>query len=206
MRLYVYLMILFFPIAAHAAKDSLWVAAEECMQAQQYKEAALLYEQIVDRADSVYNAQSSVKIKDLRNTYSANELKLTNEQQQNRLLLLAIIILPVFIAIAVGCIILFSWQRKKLFLSQQRLQQARREVETAIHNKSLFISNMSHEIRTPLNALSGFSEVLTTPGIDKETVQRCHPTELPPVAELSERRGGHFLLRHHQHAVRPQAV
>lgn len=174
MRLYVYLLILFLPSVAYAAKDSLWVAAEQCMQNRQYSEAAKLYEKIVERADSVYNAQSTMKIKDLRNTYSANELKLANEQQQNRLLLLAIIILPVFIVVAVGCIIVFSWQRKKLSLSQQRLQQARQEVESAIHNKSLFISNMSHEIRTPLNALSGFSEVLTTPGIDEETRKQCN--------------------------------
>ena len=33
---------------------------------------------------------------------------------------------------------------------------------------------MSHEIRTPLNALSGFSEVLTTPGIDEDTRKQCY--------------------------------
>ena len=33
---------------------------------------------------------------------------------------------------------------------------------------------MSHEIRTPLNALSGFSDVLTTPGIDEETRKQCN--------------------------------
>ena len=33
---------------------------------------------------------------------------------------------------------------------------------------------MSHEIRTPLNALSGFSEVLTTPGIDEDIRKQCY--------------------------------
>ena len=65
-------------------------------------------------------------------------------------------------------------QRRKLIQSQQKLQQAQEEVEKATRNKSLFISNMSHEIRTPLNALSGFSEVLTTPGIDEDTRKQCY--------------------------------
>lgn len=46
--------------------------------------------------------------------------------------------------------------------------------EESIRNKSLFLSNMSHEIKTPLNALAGFSEVLTTPGIDEATRAQCN--------------------------------
>lgn len=59
-------------------------------------------------------------------------------------------------------------------LSKRKLQKAEKAVENSIRNKSLFISNMSHEIRTPLNALSGFSDVLTTPGIDEETRKQCN--------------------------------
>lgn len=58
--------------------------------------------------------------------------------------------------------------------SRRKLQKAEKAVEDSIRNKSLFISNMSHEIRTPLNALSGFSDVLTTPGIDDETRKQCN--------------------------------
>ena len=91
-----------------------------------------------------------------------------------RLLSLALIILPFFIAIAIGCVVYLRKQRRKLIQSQLKLQQAQEEVEKSTRNKSLFISNMSHEIRTPLNALSGFSEVLTTPGIDEDTRKQCY--------------------------------
>ena len=110
----------------------------------------------------------------MRKIYSIDELELANSQQQNRLLSLALIILPFFIAIAIGCVVYLRKQRRKLIQSQLKLQQAQEEVEKSTRNKSLFISNMSHEIRTPLNALSGFSEVLTTPGIDEDTRKQCY--------------------------------
>lgn len=58
--------------------------------------------------------------------------------------------------------------------SKNELQKAKSMAEESIRNKSLFLSNMSHEIKTPLNALAGFSEVLTTPGIDEATRVQCN--------------------------------
>jgi signal transduction histidine kinase len=40
------------------------------------------------------------------------------------------------------------------------------EAQAANEAKSQFISNISHEIRTPLNILSGFTQVLTSTGMD----------------------------------------
>lgn len=175
MRVYIYLLLLFFiPSAGYASQDSLWNDAEQLMQKQHYEEAAKLYEELGDRSDDNYKEINSKKVDDLRKTYSIDELKLANSQQQNRLLMLALIILPVLILIAAFCIVYLRIQRKKLIQSQLKLLQAQKDVEESIRNKSLFISNMSHEIRTPLNALSGFSEVLTTPGIDEETRKQCN--------------------------------
>ena len=56
----------------------------------------------------------------------------------------------------------------------RELAAARVKAEESDRLKSAFLSNMSHEIRTPLNALSGFSDVLTTPGIDEETRKQCN--------------------------------
>lgn len=175
MRIYIYLLLLvFLPSVSYATNDSLQIEADRYMQAQQYEAAAKLYEEIGNKSDSAYKAANSQKVNDLRKAYSIKELELANKQQQNRMLLSALIILPIGILFAACCIIYLAKQRKKLALSQQKLQVAQKEVEKSIYNKSLFISNMSHEIRTPLNALSGFSDVLTTPGIDEETRKQCN--------------------------------
>lgn len=44
------------------------------------------------------------------------------------------------------------------------LQAANERAEESTRMKSAFIKQISHEIRTPLNILSGFTQVLTTPG------------------------------------------
>ena len=155
-------------------QDSLWKVANQYMQEQQYEKAANLYKELGERIETDYKEINSHKVRDLRKTYSIDELQLANNQQLNHLLLLALIVLPCFIIAAIACFLYLKKQAKRLMLSEQKLQKAEKAVENSIRNKSLFISNMSHEIRTPLNALSGFSDVLTTPGIDEETRKQCN--------------------------------
>lgn len=174
MRALLGIMLLFSSLAVYAENDSCWVNAERKMQEQQFKEAAELYKEYGKKAEADYEEINLHKVKDLRKIYSVDELELYNSSQQNQQLLLALIILPVFIIIAGYSVFYLKHQRKKLLSSQHKLQEAREAMEKSIRNKSLFISNMSHEIRTPLNALSGFSEVLTTPGIDGETRKQCN--------------------------------
>ena len=52
----------------------------------------------------------------------------TASNNRNRLLSLALIILPFFIAIAIGCVVYLRKQRRKLIQSQLKLQQAQEEV------------------------------------------------------------------------------
>ncbi len=51
------------------------------------------------------------------------------------------------------------------------LEIANEKAEESSRMKTAFIQQISHEIRTPLNVLSGFTQVITTPGmeIDEET-------------------------------------
>ena len=59
-------------------------------------------------------------------------------------------------------------QLKKAY---QQLEIANSRAEESSRMKSNFIQQISHEIRTPLNILSGFAQVITTPGmkLDEKT-------------------------------------
>ena len=135
-------------------QDSLRKVADQYMKEQQYEKAANLYKELGEKIDADYKEISTHKVKDLRNTYSIDELQLANNQQQNHLLLLALIVLPCLIIITIFGFLYLKRKAKKLMLSKRKLQKAEKAVENSIRNKSLFISNMSHEIRTPLNAVS----------------------------------------------------
>ena len=50
--------------------------------------------------------------------------------------------------------------------TNRQLDVARQRAEVASRMKTNFIQQISHEIRTPLNILSGFTQVITTPGMD----------------------------------------
>lgn len=174
MRIYACLLIILLSSSNYAANDSLWIEAEQYLQKHQYEKAARLYEELGVKSDENYKAINSDKVNDLRKVYSIDELELANNRQQNRLLRLTRFVMPFLILIAACCIIFLVMQRKKLLRSRRKLLQAQKSVEESIRNKSLLISNMSHEIRTPLTALSGFSELLTTSGIDEETRKQCN--------------------------------
>jgi signal transduction histidine kinase len=54
----------------------------------------------------------------------------------------------------------------KLNATNRQLKLANERAEESSRMKAKFIKQISHEVRTPLNVLSGFSQVLTTPGIE----------------------------------------
>jgi signal transduction histidine kinase len=57
-------------------------------------------------------------------------------------------------------------ERNVVVAQNKQLAIERDRAEQALSVKTSFIQSMTHEIRTPLNAISGFSQVLATPGID----------------------------------------
>lgn len=54
----------------------------------------------------------------------------------------------------------------ELMDSLQSLREANERAQESLDMKSNFIKQISHEIRTPLNILSGFTQVVTTPGLE----------------------------------------
>ncbi len=159
---------------AHETDSLGWAEADREMLSGNYEKACRLYKQIFEKVNVTYNEINSRKAEDLRKIYSIDELELANSVQANYLLRLCWIIGLGLIVVFVGCVWYIREQNKRIFRSRIQLCRAKMMAEESIRNKSLFLSNMSHEIKTPLNALSGFSEILTMPGIDETTRAQCN--------------------------------
>lgn len=61
---------------------------------------------------------------------------------------------------------------KELQQSYEKLKVANAKAEESSKMKTNFIQQISHEIRTPLNILSGFTQVVTTPGLELDDEER----------------------------------
>lgn len=61
--------------------------------------------------------------------------------------------------------------------SNRLLDIARRRAEEASRMKTNFIQQISHEIRTPLNILNGFTQILTTPGMQLDEAMQQEVTQ-----------------------------
>lgn len=61
--------------------------------------------------------------------------------------------------------------------TNKQLEIARRRAEEASRMKTNFIQQISHEIRTPLNILNGFTQILTTPGMELNPAMQQEVTQ-----------------------------
>ncbi len=79
--------------------------------------------------------------------------------------------------------ILFEYQEKTAVLNivrditerkknQQELIEAKEKAEESDRLKTAFLANISHEIRTPMNGILGFTDLLKTPGINAEEMNK----------------------------------
>ena len=77
------------------------------------------------------------------------------------------LLLSATLIITLACLYAYSRHRasERLKAAYYELEVANARVEESSRMKSNFIQQISHEIRTPLNILSGFTQLLTTPGI-----------------------------------------
>ena len=79
-----------------------------------------------------------------------------------------LVVLIVLSVIIIACLIVIAVSRRR---SLKRMRQHNAELTIAKNRaqesdrmKSIFIRHVSHEIRTPLNIITGFTQVLNTPG------------------------------------------
>ena len=88
------------------------------------------------------------------------------------------IITPIVLFVTICIISIWRIQKRRKHLAKVvvKLEEARKKAQHATEMKNLFIQNMSHDVRTPLNAVMGFSQILSTPGLqlsEEEETEYC---------------------------------
>ena len=99
------------------------------------------------------------------------QAKATKEHER---LLLSILILTLLISLMLTG---WTWyvrrNRSELRQTNDQLRSALAMAEEGQKMKSEFVRSVSHEIRTPLNAISGFNDLLNTPGLELPEEERA---------------------------------
>lgn len=73
-----------------------------------------------------------------------------------------------FLAAALGPIFILVYQSIIVERTKKSLNDSRKIIEEAHHNKSRFLANMTHEIRTPMNAIVGMNELILREDLEPE--------------------------------------
>lgn len=140
-------------------------------------EAARLFRNLYQGKDSTFTRDMRLQLDELNTLYKVEEIEMQGKLQNSRFMI------GIAVILIVGLLLFthfrFKAARKladehdKLVESNRKLEQSYKELkvaneraEEASKMKTNFIQQISHEIRTPLNILSGFTQVITNPGMD----------------------------------------
>ena len=160
------------------------------LSAKRWEDASENFE-VLDKQMQKYDMKASIEISDyldsaiilyqrdaameLTTIYNMQQKEKEIVEQRSRLThqrYLAIVIVLVLVIISFILIIFFRHQASiRLRKAYAKLEIANERIKESSRMKTSFIQQMSHEIRTPLNILSGFTQIITTPGmeLDEET-------------------------------------
>ena len=137
--------------------------------------------QICQRLDSAIIKSQWIDAEELEIIRKKEEQILQQEKRLSRARILALLATTFALSVffAVYTIIRHRAQRRladanaQLEQKNKQLTIANARAEESAKMKTNFIQQISHEIRTPLNILSGFTQVITTPGmeLDDDTKQ-----------------------------------
>ena len=151
--IYDYLVPKFFANAEAQRNDSALAVARQVFHAL---DSAVIWQKRDDAAElaAIYEIQQ----KDRELMEQRNDL---SDQRSMMVHIILVFVILVF------CLFIFFRHRAALRLETAYcdLELANARAEESSRMKSDFIQQISHEIRTPLNILSGFTQLLTTPGM-----------------------------------------
>lgn len=143
--------------------------------AQHTEETNKVSQQICDNLDSaiiLYQRDAAMELTTIYNTQQKEKEIVEQRSRLTHQRYLAIVIVLVLVIIFFILIIFFRHQASmRLRKAYAKLEIANERIKESSRMKTSFIQQMSHEIRTPLNILSGFTQIITTPGmeLDEET-------------------------------------
>lgn len=155
--------------------------AEVLMAAGRYEEAAKLWKSVYTSTKEANTASIQHQLSELTTYFQVNSMKMEGEleQQRSRFVNSSLLTILVVIGLLAFLTVNNRWSRR-LEVKNRQLQRERNVVvgqnrqleierdraKAASKAKTAFIESMTHEIRTPLNAINGFSQMLTTPGLE----------------------------------------
>lgn len=138
--------------------------------------------ELAEAVDSVKEYQKRDAAAELAVIYETQQKEEQIYRQQWRLrrqqgAAVALILTVIILSLAA-----YNWYRRRAArrlkaaydLLQERngeLETAKGQAEESSRMKTKFIQQISHEIRTPLNILSGFTQVLTSPGVELDELE-----------------------------------
>ena len=145
-----------------------------------HAEAAKMFRSLYIGKDSTFTREMRMQLDELNTLYKVDELEMAGKLQRSRFMIgigiLLIIGLLIFTIYRFRASLKLAEEHEKLEQSYKELKIANKKAEESSKMKTNFIQQISHEIRTPLNILSGFTQVITTPGIelDESTKQEAN--------------------------------
>jgi len=141
------------------------------------KEAALqTANRLVSLLDTVNEHIQRDNAEELAVVYETQEKEQKIVEQQNELMQQRVVGVGIALALVLVFMVAYALDRRRHALRLQeknaQLQLANARAEESSRMKSGFIRQISHEIRTPLNILSGFTQVVTTTGMELDDATR----------------------------------
>lgn len=131
---------------------------------------------LADVLDSAIVRSKNDKAAELATVYHTQEIKEDFLQQKARLERERFVSSLGVIVLLIISFLVFVFLR---YRSSIRLEEAYKQLEVANAHaqeasrvKTAFLQQISHEIRTPINLLSGFAQLLTTPGMELDEKSR----------------------------------
>ena len=155
-----------------------------------YEEALKAWQSYDAQKDSIIKADTRKQLNELNTRFEVDELKAEQERRQYEHERGLFILIISFATVVVAALVLFTLWRQRaerrlkeahrlleksnedLQQSYEQLKEANARAEESSKMKSDFIHQISHEIRTPLNVLSGFTQIITTPGMELDDEQK----------------------------------